>query len=61
MSGLLGEIGTIEWSRRTNGILGRGEKARFLAAVVPADVDGCCRGFWPTGSGGAGPAPTPHR
>lgn len=34
MSGLLGEIGTIEWSRRTNGILGRGERARFLAAVV---------------------------
>jgi hypothetical protein len=34
MSGLLGEIGTIEWSRRTNGILGRGEKARFLAATV---------------------------
>lgn len=31
---LLGEIGTIEWSRRTNGILGRGERARFLAAVV---------------------------
>lgn len=35
MSGrLLGEIGTLEWARRTNGILGRGEKARFLAAVV---------------------------
>jgi hypothetical protein len=34
MSGLLGEIGTIEWSRRTNGILGRREKARFMAAVV---------------------------
>jgi hypothetical protein len=34
MSGLLGDIGTIEWSRRTNGILGRGERARFLAAVV---------------------------
>lgn len=31
---LLGEIGTLEWARRTNGILGRGEKARFLAAVV---------------------------
>jgi hypothetical protein len=31
---LLGEIGTIEWCRRTNGILGRGERARFLAAVV---------------------------
>ena len=34
MSSLLGEIGTIEWSRRTNGILGRGERARFLAATV---------------------------
>jgi hypothetical protein len=34
MSRLLGEIGTIEWCRRTNGILGRGERARFLAAVV---------------------------
>jgi hypothetical protein len=34
VSGLLGEIGTIEWSRRTNGILGRGEQARFVAAVV---------------------------
>jgi hypothetical protein len=34
MSALLGEIGTIEWSRRTNGILGRGERARFVAAVV---------------------------
>jgi hypothetical protein len=31
---LLGDIGTIEWSRRTRGILGRGEKARFLAATV---------------------------
>lgn len=34
MPSLLGEIGTIEWSRRTNGILGRGERARFLAAVT---------------------------
>src|SRR5215510_11021492 len=34
MSGLLGEIGTIDWCRRTNGILGRGERARFVAAVV---------------------------
>ncbi|HEX3174834.1 MAG TPA: hypothetical protein VHQ43_11530 [Solirubrobacterales bacterium] len=34
MGGLLGEIGTIEWSRRTRGILGRGERARFLAATV---------------------------
>lgn len=34
MSRLLGEIGTIEWGRRTRGILGRGERARFIAAVV---------------------------
>ena len=33
MSGLLGDIGTIEWARRTRGILGRGEKARFTAAI----------------------------
>jgi hypothetical protein len=31
---LLGEIGTIEWSRRTNGLLGRGERARYLAAFA---------------------------
>ena len=34
MSGLLGEIGTIEWSRRTNGILSRGERARFVAVLM---------------------------
>jgi hypothetical protein len=33
---LLGDIGTIEWSQRTNGILGRGERARFTAATVLA-------------------------
>jgi hypothetical protein len=31
---LLGDIGTIEWCRKTNGILGRGERARFMAATV---------------------------
>jgi hypothetical protein len=31
---LLGDIGTIEWCRKTNGILGRGERARFTAATV---------------------------
>jgi hypothetical protein len=31
---LLGDVGTIEWSRRTNGILGRGERARFMAAAT---------------------------
>lgn len=34
MTTLLKDIGTIEWSRRTNGILGRGERARFIAAVT---------------------------
>ena len=33
-TGLLGDIGTIEWCRRTNGILGRGEKARYFVAVM---------------------------
>jgi len=33
VSRLLGDIGTIEWGRRTRGILGRGEQARFMAAV----------------------------
>jgi hypothetical protein len=35
-NGLLGEIGTIEWSRRTKGILGRGERARYIAAFTLA-------------------------
>jgi hypothetical protein len=34
VSALIGEIGTIEWCRRTNGILGRGERARYMAAVA---------------------------
>jgi HD domain len=34
VSTLLGDIGTIEWARRTRGILGRGERARFTAAVL---------------------------
>jgi hypothetical protein len=34
MTVLLGDIGTVEWCRRTNGILGRGEKARFIAAAI---------------------------
>ena len=32
--GILGEIGTLTWTHRTNGILGRGERARFVAAVL---------------------------
>jgi hypothetical protein len=31
---LLGDIGTIDWCRDTRGILGRGERARFTAAVT---------------------------
>jgi hypothetical protein len=38
MSRLLRDIGTIEWARRTNGILGRGERARFMAATVLASA-----------------------
>jgi len=34
MPTLLGDIGTIGWSRQTNGILGHGERARFTAAVA---------------------------
>lgn len=34
MPNLLGEIGTIEWTRRTKGILGRGERARYLASLA---------------------------
>jgi hypothetical protein len=34
MTSLRRDIGTIEWCRRTNGILGRGERARFTAATV---------------------------
>jgi hypothetical protein len=32
--GVLADIGTLGWARRTNGILGRGERARFIAAVA---------------------------
>jgi hypothetical protein len=31
---MLGEIGSLDWTRRTNGILGRGERARYMAATV---------------------------
>ncbi|MCW2983191.1 MAG: hypothetical protein JWR63_761, partial [Conexibacter sp.] len=33
---LLGDVGTIEWCRATNGVLGRGERARFMAAAALA-------------------------
>jgi hypothetical protein len=34
MSGLLGEIGSIDWCRRTKGIMSRSERRRFMAALV---------------------------
>ena len=34
MTGLLGDIGTIEWLERTKGLLGKGEWARFFAATT---------------------------
>ena len=41
--GILGDIGTLEWARRTNGILGRGERARFVAAVTLEQMRGTPR------------------
>ena len=60
MSGLLGEIGTIEWSRRTNGILGHGERARFIAAVVMKTARSMPRVLASrvAGPGGSGPDPS---
>lgn len=56
---LLGEIGTIEWCRRTNGILGRGERARFLAAVVLQTARSLPRLLVSrTGANGSGPDPS---
>lgn len=31
---MLGEIGTLSWTRRTNGLLSRAERMRYVAAVV---------------------------
>ena len=31
---MLGEIGTLAWTRRTNGLLSRGERIRYVAAVA---------------------------
>jgi len=57
--GLLGEIGTIEWSRRTNGILGRGERARFLAATVLTTSRALPRLVFSRAAGrGSGPDPS---
>ncbi len=56
---LLGEIGTIEWSRRTRGILGRGEKARYLAASMLTASTGVPRLLLSRGGGrGSGPDPS---
>jgi len=58
MSRLLGDIGTIEWSRRTRGILGRGERARFLAATVLRTSRALPRLLASRGGrGGSGPDP----
>ena len=59
MSGLLGDIGTIEWSRRTKGILGRGEQARFMAAMVLETSRSLPRVLVSRG-GRAAPAPIPR-
>lgn len=60
MSGLLGDIGTIEWSRRTKGILSGGERARFLAATVLRTSRAMPRLLSNRvgGSGGSGPDPS---
>lgn len=59
MSRLMGEIGTIEWCRRTNGILGRGEKARYMAAVALATARALPRML--AGRGGSAGGPDPSR
>jgi hypothetical protein len=33
-----GEIGSLEWTRRTNGLLNRGERARYIAAAMRAQA-----------------------
>jgi hypothetical protein len=35
---VLGEIGTLAWTRRTNGLLSRPERARYIAAAVREQV-----------------------
>jgi len=57
MSGLLGDIGTIEWARRTRGILGRGEQARFTAAVCLQTARALPRVLGAR-KGGSGPDPS---
>lgn len=56
---LMGDIGTIEWCRRTNGILGRGEKARYMASVALETVRVLPRIVASrSGSGAGGPDPS---
>lgn len=56
---LLGDIGTIEWCRRTNGILGRGERARFFAAMTLTTATALPRLLAArAGKHGAGPDPS---
>jgi hypothetical protein len=57
MSRLLGDIGTIEWGRRTKGILGRGERARFTAAVCLQTARALPRVLGAR-NGGSGPDPS---
>jgi hypothetical protein len=61
MSALLGDIGTLEWCRRTNGILGRGERARFVAATVLASARALPRMLAARRGGGGGSGPDPSR
>jgi HD domain-containing protein len=58
--GILGDIGTLAWARRTNGILGRGERARFVAAVMLEQARGMPRVLAAKGgrSGAGGPDPS---
>ncbi len=56
---MLGEIGTIEWARRTNGILGRGERARFFAVMALTTAKGMPRLLAArAGMRGGGPDPS---
>jgi hypothetical protein len=40
MRRLLGDIGTIEWSRETNGLLRGSERWRYIVAVLLRTVEG---------------------
>ena len=56
---LLGEIGTLAWTRRTRGLLGRAESARFYAAMAQAQTRGVPAMVGARmGRGGSGPDPS---